>query len=300
MPGHLGYIFPKQAADTSSAAPKNGGRTVPLILITGVSTGIGRALAERFARDGWRVVGTVRDVTKMADVEWPGDVRLEQIDLAARGSGRALAERVLAAHGTPDVAVNNAGTLHFGPVEDESPEAAEEIYRVNVFEPVEIIRTLAPAMREAGGGTVANVTSLGGRMTFPFFTTYNSSKHALEGYSEGLWHELKLSNIRVKAIEPGFVETAVWDKSVRNTGDTPYDGDGPYGPALQTMLRFERTISNRSTAKQAAEEIRAAILDPSDRLRYPVAAHARPMLRARRWLGEQRVMRFFHKRWLGG
>lgn len=270
-----------------------------LILITGVSTGIGRALAERFARDGWIVVGTVRDVAKMADVEWPGDVRLEEVDLAGRGAGRDLAERVITAHGTPDVVVNNAATLYFEPVEDESPDSAEEIFRVNVFEPVGIIRAIAPAMREAGGGTVVNVTSLGGRMTFPFFTTYNASKHALEGYSEGLWHELQLSNIKVKAVEPGFVETAVWDKSVRSRGDSPYTGTGPYGGAMETMARFEAAISNRSTPEQAAEEIKAAILDPSDRLRYPVAAYARPILHARRWLGELRVMRFYHPRWMG-
>lgn len=271
-----------------------------LIVITGVSTGIGRALAERFASDGWAVVGTVRDRSRMSDIEWPGEVRLEEIDFAERGSGRTLAERVLAEHGTPDVVVNNAGTLHFGPVEDEAPDAVEALYRVNVFEPVELIRALAPAMREAGGGTVVNVTSLGGRMTFPFFTTYNSSKHALEGYSEGLWHELKLSNIRVKAVEPGFVETAIWGKTVRGRSESPYEGGGPYGEAMAAMVRFEGAISNRSTPEQAAEEIRAAILDPSDRLRYPVAAYARPMLRARRWLGELRVMRFFHKRWMGG
>jgi NAD(P)-dependent dehydrogenase (short-subunit alcohol dehydrogenase family) len=272
---------------------------VSLILITGVSTGIGRALAERFARDGWTVIGTVRDVAKMAEVQWPGDVRLEAIDLAERGSGRVLAGRVLAAHGTPDVLVNNAGSLQFTPVEDESPESVEQLYRVNVFEPVDLIRAFVPAMREAGGGTVVNVTSLGGRMVFPFFTTYNSSKHALEGYSEGLWHELKLSNIRVKVVEPGFVETAIWDKSVRSRGESPYQGTGPYGETMASMAAFEGAISNRSTPEQAAGEIRDAILDPSDRLRYPVAAYARPMLRARRWLGELRVMRFFHKRWMG-
>jgi len=272
---------------------------MPLILVTGVSTGIGRAVAERFARDGWTVVGTARDVARIADVRWPGEVHLEPADLAERGSGHRLGQRVLADHGTPDVIVNNAGTLSFGPVEDESPESAEGVFRVNVFEPVGLIRALAPAMREAGGGTVVNVTSLGGRMTFPFFTTYNASKHALEGYSEGLWHELRLSNIRVKAVEPGFVETAIWGKAVRGQGDPPYTGTGPYGPAMAAMARFEASISNRTTPERAAEEVQAAIVDPSDRLRYPIAAYARPMIRARRWLGEQRVMRFFHKRWMG-
>ncbi len=272
---------------------------MPSILITGVSTGIGRACAERFARDGWTVIGTVRDAAPFAATTWPGEVRLEEADLSIPGSGRALAARVLAAHGTPDVLLNNAGTLDFGPVEDEDPARAEEVFRVNVFEPIELVRALVPAMREAGGGTVANVTSVGGRLTFPFFTTYNATKHALEGYSEGLWHELALSGIRVKAIEPGFVETAIWGRSVRDRGPEPYRGSGPYGPAMASMARFEGSIANRTSAERAAEEIRAAILDPSDRLRYPVAAYAAALIRARRWLGELRVMRFFHRRWMG-
>ncbi len=250
-------------------------------------------------RDGWTVIGTVRDPGRYSDTAWPGELFLERVDLAEPGSGRQLADRVIAAHGVPDVLLNNAGTLHFGPVEDEPPHVAEEVFRVNVLEPLELIRGLVPAMRDAGGGTIANVTSVGGRLAFPLFTTYNVSKHALEGYSEGLWHELALSNIRAKAIEPGFVETAIWDKSVRSRGGSPYEGSGPYAGAMATMAGFEGSIANRTTPQAAAEEIRSAILDSSDRLRYPVAAYAGALIRARRVIGELRVMRFFHKRWMG-
>ena len=205
---------------------------MPIILITGVSTGIGRACAELFARDGWKVIGTVRDPERYSGTAWPGEVILERVDLAEPGAGRRLADRVIAAHGVPDVLLNNAGILHFGPVEDEPSHVAEEVFRVNV-------------------------------------------------------------------LEPGFVETAIWDKSVRSRGESPYEGSGPYARAMATMAGFEGSIANRTTPQAAAEEIRAAILDPSDRLRYPVAAYAGALIHARRLIGELRVMRFFHKRGMG-
>jgi short-subunit dehydrogenase len=158
-------------------------------------------------------------------------------------------------------------------------------------------------MRGRGSGTIANVTSLGGTMTFPFFGVYNSTKWAFEGISEGLWHELKPFGIRVKAIEPGFVETAVWDKALPDRGATGARneprGTAAYRPYLRSMLDFEGSITDRTSPEDSAAEIAKAISDESDRLRYPVAAYARPISRARRVLGGQTMMRFFHKRWLG-
>ena len=272
---------------------------MPDILITGVSSGIGRALAQRFARDGWRVVGTLRDPDAEDRSAWQGDVCFEQLDLGSEGAGAQLAARVLERYGCPDVLVNNAGMVQFGPIETVTPAELEQLYRVNVFEQVGLAYGLVPAMRARKEGVIVNVTSLGGRLIFPFFAAYNSTKHALEGISEGMWHELKPFGIRVKAIEPGFVETAVWGKILP---DDPAEFEGPadYAEAMLSMLRFEQGIANRTTPADAADEIRAAILDPSDRLRYPVAAYARPMLLAQRLLGSQRLMRFFHGRWTGG
>ncbi|TLM87365.1 MAG: SDR family NAD(P)-dependent oxidoreductase, partial [Actinobacteria bacterium] len=187
--------------------------------------------------------------------------------------------------------------------EETSAEDVARIFQVNLFGQLELIRALLPAMRERGSGTIANVTSLGGTMTFPFFSLYNSTKWAFEGVSEGLWHELKPFGVRVKVIEPGYVQTAVWDKALPGKGSGAQrrvaPGDSAYTRYLQSMLDFEASITDRTDPDAAAGEIARAIADTSDRLRYPVAAYARPIIRARHLLGGQRMMRFFHDRWMG-
>ncbi len=269
-----------------------------LIVVTGVSSGIGRATAELFAREGWTVVGTVRDPQRIEGHQWGGDVRIEQADFAEPGSGERLAVRVLERHGVPDVLVNNAATLLFGPIEDATQAEVEEVFRVNVFEPVALAMGLVPAWRERSSGLIVNVTSLGGRMAFPFFAAYNASKHALEGFSEGMWHELKAFGIRVKAVEPGFVETPIYDKAMR--GESVLEQvSASYRKPVEAMIAFEANIGKRTSPGDAAREIRDAVLDESDRLRYPISAYARPLIAARRWFGEMRVMRFFHDRWMG-
>ncbi len=267
------------------------------ILITGVSSGIGRACAERFAREGWRVIGTVRDPDKERDTQWPGTVSIEALDLDREGGGAALAARVIETYGCPDVIVNNAGMLQFGPIESVSPEEMQRLFRVNVFEQIGLAYGFVPAMRERGSGTIVNVTSLGGRMVFPFFAVYNATKHALEGFSEGMWHELSPFGVRVKAVEPGFVETAIWGKVL---GPSAAEKPAEYRGAMEAVERFESSITDRTPPERAADEIWRAVMDPSDRLRYPIAAYARPILLARRVLGERFMLRFFHKRWARG
>ena len=282
------------------------------ILITGVSSGIGRACANVYAQRGWQVIGTVRGASRRPD-GLEGAVELEPLDLAVPGAAAATAARVLARHGCPDVLLNNAGMLLFGALEEVGAEELAELFQVNVFGQLELINALLPAMRERGSGTIANVTSLGGTMTFPFFGAYNATKWAFEGLSEGLWHELKPFGIRVKAIEPGFVETAIWGKALPplspetaaglegEAGDEGDDAGGrqPYRSSMRSMRAFEATIAKRTTPEDVAVEIAAAIADRSDRLRYPVAAYARPLVRARRVFGGQSIMRFFHHRWMG-
>jgi len=196
------------------------------------------------------------------------------------------------------VLLNNAGMLQFGPIEDVSPEAMERLFRVNVFGQIELVKAFLPAMRERGSGTIVNVTSLGGRIVFPFFAVYNATKWAMEGFSEGLWHELMPFGIRVKSVEPGFVETAIWDK-VLPDDDEGLPGRSEYRPHVKRMREFETSITDRTSPHRCAEEIMWAVEDRGDRLRYPVAAYAAPIVAARRWLGDQAVMRFFHTRWMG-
>ncbi len=268
------------------------------ILITGVSTGIGRACALKFAAEGWKVTGTVRDPDRVEEQDRLPGVELERLDLAVPGSAASLGARVIEASGCPDVLLNNAGMLQFGPIEEYCQPELERIFQVNVFGQLELIRALVPAMRERGSGVIANVTSLGGRMVFPFFAAYNSTKWALEGASEGLWHELRPFGVRVKAIEPGFVETAIWDKVLPAEAGALIATD-VYRPYLASMMEFEKTITDRTPPDEAAVEVFRAVTDDSDRLRYPIAAYAKSLTASRRAVGDQAMMRFFHTRWMG-
>jgi len=240
----------------------------------------------------------VRDPQRYADVKWPGEVALESLELGDAGASAVLAAGVLERYGCPDVLLNNAGMVQFGPLEEIGSQELERLYRVNVFSQLELAQAFVPAMRERGSGLIANVTSLGGRIVFPFFAGYNSTKWALEGVSEGLWHELKPFGIRVKAIEPGFVETAIWGKVLPGEGE-PLQTTEHYRPYMEAMRAFEGSIKDRTSTAQAAEEVWRAVNDPGDRLRYPIAAYAKPIAAARRWLGDRWFMRFFHGRWMG-
>ena len=265
------------------------------ILITGVSSGIGNALVRRVAAEpGWTVLGTVRTVQPPAEFGLPDGVVLYPFEASDPEGSVALATKVLADFGCPDVIVNNAGYVLYGPVEETPLSRIRDLYQVNVFSAIALIQALLPAMRERGSGTLVNVTSLGGRLVFPFFTSYNSTKHAMEGYSEGLWHELRPFGIRVKAVEPGYVATPIYKAM-----DERVEPTGPYADAVSAMNRFSEGITNRSTPEQAAEEMWRVISDPSDRLRYPIAAYARVLVRARALIGGQMFMRFMHKRWMG-
>lgn len=268
---------------------------MPSILITGVSSGLGHALAVRAHGEGWRVFGTVRDNQRPETYELPDAITLYRLDLRFSRALGALAERFMVENGLPpDVLVNNAGYAMYSPVEEADPDATRDIFQVNTFAPVELTRAFLPAMRTRGSGLIVNITSLGGRMVFPFFTTYNASKHALEAFSEGLWHEVKPFGIRVKAVEPGYVDTAIYRAMEQRAEPT-----GPYAPFLSAMNTFSQGVTHRTSPADAAGEVWTAIMDPSDRLRYPVAAYARMLIAARRLLGDQQVARFMHRRWMG-
>jgi len=270
---------------------------MPSILITGVSSGIGRACANLYATRGYDVTGTVYGAVEMPE-GLDERVAIESLDLGAPGSATALASTVLDRYGCPDILLNNAGILTFGPLENASHDDLQRIFQINLLGQLELIQSLLSALRERGSGTIANITSLGGTLTFPFFGAYNATKWAFEGVSEGLWHELKPFGIRVKAIEPGFVQTAIWSTALPDK-DAPTPGDAAYAPYIHAMLDFEATVTNRTSPDAAAIEVATAIDDTSARLRYPIAAYARPITRARGLIGKQKVMGFFHRRWMG-
>lgn len=202
-----------------------------VVLITGASTGIGAALAkilaERFKTI--RLVLAARDADKLEKVashcrQLGAEVLIVPTDLAQTDQVEALAQAAIAKFGRVDALVNNAGYGQMGPIELIHHEAAARQFQINVLAPLALIRSLIPLMRDRGGGRIINISSLGGRMAFPFGGLYSGSKFALEGLSDALRMELAPFNIKVSVIEPGPVSTDFFvaaAQAVESTVATP-------------------------------------------------------------------------------
>jgi NAD(P)-dependent dehydrogenase (short-subunit alcohol dehydrogenase family) len=260
------------------------------IVITGASSGIGKATARLFAKRGWNVVAAMRQPGAEKELVEGERLKLMPIDVQDPASIRAAVAAAVAAFSTIDVWLNNAGYGAFGPVEAGSRAQIQRQFDVNVFGLVECVQAIAPHFRANRSGVLINVSSAGGLLTFPGFSVYNSSKFALEGLSEGLWYELGAFGIKVKLIEPktdfGGRSLDVWDLS-----NLP-----AYIPLMEKVRAArERFTSNPSAPELVAATIFKAATDPSDRLRYLVGSDAKQAWRIRRWLGYRAQMRIVRR-----
>src|SRR3989475_10664458 len=176
-------------------------------LVTGVSSGIGRATAALLSRRGFRVFGTMR---KPSEINGPLEgVELVRLDVRDEESVRSCLRTVLDQAGRIDALVNNAGYTLIGSLEETSIEEAKDVFETNFFGVLRMSQALLPIMREQGYGRIANISSVLGFLPAPYQGIYAASKHALEGYSESLDHEVRQFGIRVSVIEPGFTRTNI-------------------------------------------------------------------------------------------
>jgi short-subunit dehydrogenase len=173
-------------------------------IVTGASSGIGKATAQALARAGFRVFGTSRKVTEDA----LGPVHMMACDVTDDGSVQNFVAEVLARTGRIDVLVNNAGFGLFGGAEESSVEQAKSLFEVNFFGIVRMTNAVLPSMRKGGGGRIINISSVLGFIPAPFSAYYAATKHAVEGFSESLDHETRAFNVRVSLIEPAFTKTS--------------------------------------------------------------------------------------------
>ncbi|HEY0469100.1 MAG TPA: SDR family NAD(P)-dependent oxidoreductase [Polyangiaceae bacterium] len=200
-------------------------------LVTGASSGIGRAIATRLAQDDFEVYGTSRKLEANAAGAPP--FQLLELDVTSDDSVRACLERVLAKAGRIDVLVNNAGYLLSGAVEEVSLSAAQAQFETNFFGAARMIQAVLPTLRAQASGTIVNITSLAAIVPLPFWGFYNASKAALESLTETLREELRPFGIRVAAIEPGSIKTAFYAVDHKATPLAAYTG---------RRTRFEKTI----------------------------------------------------------
>jgi NAD(P)-dependent dehydrogenase (short-subunit alcohol dehydrogenase family) len=175
-----------------------------VVLVTGVSSGIGRATAERFAKQGCVVFGTVRNVQKAQAV--PG-VDLIEMDVRDETSVQRAVQSVLAKAKRIDVLVNNAGGTMLGSVEETSVTEAQALFDTNVFGALRTTQAVLPHMREQRSGRIINVSSVLGFLPAPYMGLYSASKHAIEGLSESLDHEVRNFGVRVVLVEPSYTKT---------------------------------------------------------------------------------------------
>jgi NAD(P)-dependent dehydrogenase (short-subunit alcohol dehydrogenase family) len=214
-------------------------------LVTGASTGIGKAIAERLAKDGLRVLGTAR-----APTGDHGAVRMLALDVCSDESVRACIDRVRKEAGHIDVLVNNAGFLLGGAVEEVSLGAARAQFETNFFGSVRVIHAVIPAMRERGSGRIVNVTSLAGIVPLPFWGFYNASKAALESLTETLRFELMPFGIHVSAVEPGAIKTPLYTVETRAA---------PLAAYAPWRARFERRMKEFEVAAPGPEVVADAV-----------------------------------------
>jgi NAD(P)-dependent dehydrogenase (short-subunit alcohol dehydrogenase family) len=263
------------------------------VVVTGASSGIGKATAQFFATRGWNVVATMRKPAAEKDLIETANLKLVPLDVQDPASIRTAVETALIAFGTIDVWVNNAGYGVYGPIEAASRAQVQRQYDVNVLGLIECVQAIAPHFRARRAGVLINVTSVGGLVASPGYGIYNSSKFAVEGISEGLWYELGSFGIKVKLVEPGVTRTAFGGRSmdVLDLSNLP--------DYTQLMEKIDAARARFTRNQAAPERVAAAIFDAandrSDRLRYLVGTDARRLWCLRRWLGSQMQMRLVRK-----
>lgn len=267
---------------------------MPLALVTGASTGIGRATALRLAADGWTVLAGVRDedAGERLAAEGPaGRVRPLSLDVTDPDQVLAAAARVREESGASvagglDALVNNAGIGVGGPLELVSDADLRRQFDVNVFAPVAVTRAMLPALRTARGRLLF-VSSIGGRVAMAFTAPYAASKHAIEALADALRVELRTSAVQVALIEPGSVATPIWDKSRADARELtiPPELAPQYGHVPAAMAKaLDATAARGVPPEQVAQVIAGALSARRMRARYVVGRDARAMLAIRRLL----------------
>ena len=197
------------------------------VLVTGCSSGIGRATAERMAGRGWTVYATARKPEAIADLEAAG-CHVLALDVNDEASMAAAVSAVEAEHGAVGVLINNAGYSQSGAIESVGIDDVRRQFETNVFGLVRLTQMVLPAMRAQRWGKIVNVSSMGANFTFPGGGFYHATKYALEAISDALRFEVRGFGVDVVVIQPGIIRTGFSDTAVASMGDEPADA-GPYG-----------------------------------------------------------------------
>src|SRR5213595_1011518 len=251
-------------------------KTERVALVSGASSGIGEAAARELATAGFTVYGTSR---KAAAGEEREGVRFLPLDVTDDDSVAAAVREVIDRSGSIDVLVNNAGLGIAGAAEESSIEQARALFDTNVFGSIRMTRAVLPQMREQGNGRIINISSVLGLIPAPFGALYAATKHAVEGYSESLDHEVREFGVRVLLVEPAYTRTAFDANAI--PADEPLPLYARRRDVLDALLA--EAIKGGDEPSIVGEAIVAAATDSRPKLRYPAGTLARRVSKLRRY-----------------
>ncbi|TCB98388.1 oxidoreductase [Micromonospora zingiberis] len=261
--------------------------TSKIALVTGASSGIGEATALRLQELGYIVYGAARRTDRLQPLATHG-VRPLAMDVTDDESMTSGITKIVAETGRIDVLVNNAGYGAYGAIEDVPLDEARRQFEVNVFGAMRLAQLVLPHMRTQHGGTIVNITSMGGKIHTPLGGWYHGTKFALEALSDCLRLETKQFGINVVVIEPGGIQTEWGGIAAEHLKDT--SGGGAYAPqakAVATSLSSEANARRSSPPAVIADAIGKAVTAKRPRTRYAVGFGARPLIAARGILSDR-------------
>ncbi len=245
------------------------------ILITGASSGIGKATALYFQQEGWKVVATMRSPKKETELSELENVHLERLDVLDLASINQAIQNGIQKFGKIDVLVNNAGYGAYGPLESFPRENIIRQFNTNVIGLMDVTRAIIPHFRAHKDGVIVNISSIGGQMTFALGSLYHGTKFAVEGISESLHYEMSQIGVKVKIVEPGMITTDFGGRSF----DFQAGEIADYQPIINALMKQWQNPDNTvSPASLVAEVIYKAATDGTSQLRYRAGEDAHFLL----------------------
>ena len=258
----------------------------PVAIVTGASSGIGLVSAQALVKAGYRVFGTSRKT-----VANPQGITMLICDVTDEASVKAMIAEVVNQAGRIDLVVNNAGVGLLGGAEESSIAQAKRLFDVNVFGVARVVNAVLPTMRQQKGGRIINMSSILGVIPAPFNAFYAATKHALEGYSESLDHEVRASGIRVVLVQPGVTRTSFEDNLVR--ADQPMAIYAAERARSETLMR--KWIESGDEPQIVADIVVKAATAKKPKLRYSAGKLSTQTRMLRRFMPERVVDKALRK-----
>jgi len=249
----------------------------PVALVTGASSGIGKAAALALVQAGFDVIGTSRNASRVSPF---GGVTFLDLDVTSDESVSTLVRGVIEQFGRIDVLVNNAGTGAAGAAEESSLAQDQRVFDINFFGLIRMTKAVLPHMRAHGRGSIINISSVLGLVPAPYMASYAATKHAIEGYSESVDHEVREYGVRVLLIEPAYTRTGFDANAL--------PADAPLPIYAQQRQAFDRVMASAMAGGDdpatVAKSIVAAASDTKPKLRYTAGSTAGRVSALRRFV----------------